>query len=381
LEYRESAAHLSWIDGDRGILVLDDILPQAGLKTARVKLDLPAGWKVFTTEQPIAANEYNIDDMEKAVFVIGRGWREKDIMSGKSRLRLLVAGDWLFSDDEAVAQAAEVFEHYQRLFRSAPEQPFQIAVTRFPVRVPIGNWEAGSRGSTITMVSSDMAFKSQSLQRLHEQLRHEIFHLWVPHGLALDGNYDWFYEGFALYESLKLGVSVNRIRFEDMLETLSRAYAADSRVPDGVFGKRQSLIAASEGRWSGSNTTVYARGMLVAFLCDLAALDASKGKRTISDDLRNVYERHRAPGPTHDANAAVLAVLRKHPELVPVIDSYVTGDQKINWGPYLQLAGLEAVPAGNSPNLRVAAKLTGRQKQLLNKLGYNNWRKMASNNR
>lgn len=378
LEYREAAAHLSWIDGERGFIVLDDILPQGGLKTAKIKLDLPAGWKVFSTEPTNAANEFIVEDIEKAVFVIGRGWRERDIVAGGTGIKMLVAGDWLFSDDDAAVQAAEVFAYYKDLFGSAPRQRFQIAFIRFPSRVPTGNWEAGSRGSSITMASSDMAFKSQSMQRLHEQLRHEIFHFWVPNGLELEGSYDWFYEGFALYESLKLGVSVNRIRFEDMLDTLSRAFAADSRVPDGIFGERPSLIAASEHRWTGANTAVYARGMLIAFLCDLATLEASKGKRSISDYLRAIYELHRLPGSRQDGNAAILGALRSHRELVPLVDSYITGNQKITWEPLLKAAGLEASEVGN---LRVVAKPAGRQKQLLNKLGYNNWRKLSTSNK
>ena len=42
----------------------------------------------------------------------------------------------------------------------------------------------------------------------------------IPNDVNLSGNYDWFYEGFALYQSLKLAVGLNRIRFEDFLDTL-----------------------------------------------------------------------------------------------------------------------------------------------------------------
>ena len=173
---------------------------------------------------------------------------------------------------------------------------------KFPSRCSVGTWEADTRGSTITIVSSDMPFKTQSLQRLHEQLRHEIFHLWIPNGVNLSGNYDWFYEGFALYQSLKVGVAVNRIRFEDMLDTLSRAYNIDS-----MQSQKLSLIDASKNRWNGSNTQVYARGMLVAFLCDLALLEKSKGKLSTDDLLRDLYEAHRPTAPRQDGNAAVLA--------------------------------------------------------------------------
>jgi hypothetical protein len=121
-----------------------------------------------------------------------------------------------------------------------------VNVLKFPQQVGFGQWQAETRGRNITIISSDMAFRTQSLQRLHEQLRHEMFHLWIPNGVNLEGNYDWFYEGFALYASLKMAVAMNRIRFGDFLDTLSRAQAIDARQSN-----RLSLIDASHERWSG----------------------------------------------------------------------------------------------------------------------------------
>jgi predicted metalloprotease with PDZ domain len=114
-----------------------------------------------------------------------------------------------------------------------------------------------------------------------------MFHLWIPNGVNLTGNYDWFYEGFALYESLKLAVRMNRIGFADFLDTLSRAHTIDS-----AQSQRISLIQASANRFGGSNTQVYARGMLVAFLTDLAMLQQSKGKKSVDDLLRDLYRTH-----------------------------------------------------------------------------------------
>src|SRR6185295_3042305 len=165
-----------------------------------------------------------------------------------TNLKLNISGEWLFSDDEMATMAASIFKEHERVFGAVSVSEFCIGVRRFPIPVVTGNWEAETRGNNITIISSDMPFKSQSLQRLHEQLRHEIFHLWIPNGIRLAGNYDWFYEGFALYVSLKSGVLLNRIRFEDFLDTLARAYTLDS-----FQNPRISLIDASKKRWSGGN--------------------------------------------------------------------------------------------------------------------------------
>jgi predicted metalloprotease with PDZ domain len=229
----------------------------------------------------------------------------------------------------------------------------------------------------VTIISSDTPFKSQSLQRLHEQLRHEMFHLWIPNGVKLTGNYDWFYEGFALYQSLKMGVGVNRLRFEDYLDTLSRAYDIDR-----LSGSKLSLIDASKNRWNGNNNTqVYARGMLVAFLCDLALLDASNGKRSTETIVREIYSRYRPPSLEMDGNEVVLARLRSSKELVPIIDAYITGTDSIKLAEHLKVAGIEPANDSGPTSLRIAAKPADRQKNLLDKLGYNSWRKLSSSNK
>ncbi len=364
-------AHVSSISGNRGILMPADLLPNERGLEARFKIQLPPGWRLHTTESEIAPGEFNIPNIDKAVFFIGPDWRTKDFSSNSAQIRLAVDGDWLFTGDEAGILVTEVFENYATIFESSPRKKYQIGLVKSPVGTPSGTWEADTRGSTVTIASSDMPFKTQSLQRLHEQLRHEIFHLWIPNGVNLTGSYDWFYEGFALYQSLKMGVAVNRIRFDDYLDTLSRGYAIDARQ-----SVRTSMTEASRNRWNGSNTDVYARGMLVAFLCDVAMLDASKGKRSTTDLLREIYSKHGGNAKPEDGNAAILAIMKRYPELTPIAERYVTGAEQLAWGELIRAAGIEAKDGTN--RLSVSAKLSGRQKDILDKLGYNIWRKLAN---
>jgi len=374
-----AATHLSWLETDGGILVIDDIIPYVLAshmrgQSARIKFELPDGWKVLTTEKSDGQGLFLVPNLERTVFVVGKGWTEQTISSRGGSINLLRKGDWKFTDVEAGAAITEVVDYYSSLFGATPGKSNQIVMYKFPFDVPHGEWEADSRGTTVTIASSDMPFKTQSLQRLHEQLRHEIFHLWIPNGVNLTGNYDWFYEGLALYQSLKMAVAVNRIRFDDYLDTLSRAYAIDARQ-----SKRTSMIESSRNRWNGSNTDVYARGMLVAFLCDVAMLDASKGKGSTTDLLREVYSKHGGNAKPEDGNTAVLALMKRFPELAPIARRYVTGAEKLEWSELIKAAGLEA--DAKSGRLSVSAKLSGRQKDLLDKLGYNSWRKLANEKR
>ncbi|MEP6704562.1 MAG: hypothetical protein ABJB34_07135, partial [Acidobacteriota bacterium] len=361
LKNRAAAAHASWLLGDRGILMGSDLLPLSA-RSGVLRFAAPQGWKVLGPNGTIA-------DIGKVVIPVGTGWTEVAPTAGYPGL--LITGNWHFTTPEAVEMIREIHDAYRKVYQEGAILS-TVVISNFPVQVSPGNWEAETRGNTVTILSSDMPFRTQSLQRLHEQLRHEMFHLWIPNTLNLTGNYDWFYEGFALYESLKLAVGLNRIRFDDFLDTLSRAHTID-----GALGQRVSLIQASGNHFVGSNTQVYARGMLVAFLCDLALLEQSKGKRSVEDLLRELFAKHRKPAEAADGNTTVLGLLRSNANAAPVVEKYIAGTENLEWTSELAGAGIEDADAGPLTNLRVKEKLSGRQKALLDKLGYNNWRKLS----
>lgn len=360
-------AHVSWLAGEQGIVMLDDLLPETAEKTrAKIAFELPNGWKIKTLEKSVGENIFEVAEAEKAIFYLGRNWREKE----NSKFNLIMAGEWQVSDDEAVQMTAEIYEFYEKLFGGKSFEKAQIYLGKFPSEVKIGRWEAETRGANITIFSSEMNFKTQSLQRLHEQLRHEIFHLWLPNGVNLAGNYDWFYEGFALYQSLKTAVAMKRIRFEDFLDTLSRAHSVDS-----LQTQKQTLIEASKNRWNGANTQIYARGMLVAFLLDLALLQKSKGKDSLSEILREIYQKHNLKVQRQDGNTAILSILQSRREVQTIVEKYVKSAENVAWQTDLEAFGIESASADFSTKLKVKTDLNGRQKDLLDKLGYNNWRK------
>jgi hypothetical protein len=376
-----ASAHISWITDNTGMLMLDDLLPQspksAGQSTVRLAIEVPTGWRIISSEKIISTGIYQVSNIQKAMFLIGTDLRETKATIGNSALNIATSGQWLFTDAESVRIVEDIFREYTGLFGFGTAGDLQILIVPFPQKnVQKGTWEAETRGRTVSIVSADMPFKTQSLQRLHEQMRHEIFHLWLPNGVNLSGNYDWFYEGFALYQALKTGVELNQIRFVDFLDTLSRAHNIDSMQTRPLL-----LIDSSQNRLSGDDTRIYARGMLVAFLCDLSLLQSSKGKKTIGDIYRKLYDAYKPPNPVSDANTAIKKVFASYPQLASVVADYIEGSQKIDWQARLEWAGIENEPGGSRTNLRVKTKLSGSQKALLNKLGYNKWRKLTRKSR
>ena len=365
-----AAAHVSWLAEDGGLLMTEDLLPRVDKNeslhlSARISLDLPPGWAVNSPDLK-TEDLYFSPDISRSVFQVGRNWRESNLVITGHSLRFFIRGEWQFTDQEAIGIAGDILSEHFKTFGEMPAEKMSVILSPFPRPVEPGRWRAETRGSTVVLLSSQMPFKSQGLNRLHEQLRHEIFHFWVPNKLALTGNYDWFFEGFTLYQALKTGKKVNRIHFSDVLDTLGRAYTLNESSDRGL-----SLIEASKKRWDGNFGFVNSRGMMVAFMCDAAILSSSKGKRSLTDLFQKVYRLHNSSKPLQDGNAAILEIIKSYPELNEIRARYIEGREKLALTPVLLQTGLETEVKAGLTTFRIRQKLTGRQKQLLLRLGLN----------
>lgn len=360
------SAHASRLDNGHGVLLLDDLLPAAGDKvSATVRFVLPDGWEVLSTEKAKGDGTFEVPDVENSVFVVGTGWRFNKMP--KDALSTAVWGKWHFSDDELAAFTMEIFAYYTKLFGGSPSGAKLVVIAPFLMQNSYGAWEADTRGRTVNILLSDAAFSAQSKQRLHEILRHELFHLWLPNGVKLSGNYRWFYEGAAVYASLKAAVMLNRIRFDDMLTTLSNAYQIETGASEQLSLVELSQIARPENL-----PRLYARGMLTSFLSDIEMLAASGGKRSFERLLRDIYQKYSEQNGFGNATDAVFAAMRPYPELQPMISGYITGRQRLDWQSIIIKAGLTQ----SGGRLQVNTRLNGSQKARLDDLGYNAWRKI-----
>jgi hypothetical protein len=71
-----------------------------------------------------------------------------------------------------------------------------------------------------------------------------------------------------------------------------------------------------------------------------------------------------------------LSILKSYPELKFIIQNYIEGNAKIDWTDELKNLGIEAGKNESGTLLKVIAKPSERQKDLLDKLGYNQWRRL-----
>lgn len=364
------AAHVSWLSGERALLMLGDLVPiSAAPVSAIVELALPAEWAVFSTAPQRADKRFAVADPEKAIFAVGRDLRyHAERISGVD-LTLVTAGDWPFAPAEAMKTTSAVLKEQQMLFDGAPPAERALVVlTTFPSRVRAQRWSAETRGSTIVLLQEPANSATADLALLGTNLAHELLHLWLPNGLRLKGSYDWFYEGFTLYQAMRSGMRLQYLTFADYLSAIGRAYDAYTQTSQ-KFGD-YSLLEASRRRWSGHEIDVYNKGLLVALLCDLKLRTSQR--RSLDAVYADLYRRFgQTASPSADGNQAVIEALHRAGDLSALTRSYIETNTKIDLASELAPFGLSVSQIGARWVIGVAPQLTETQQKLLRQLGYN----------
>lgn len=362
------AAHVSWLTESRGALMPGDLLPLP-LSRARLTFKLPIGWKIASSDEANAAGVYDLEDAESFVAFAGSDVRERALKVRGMELRVAFAGDWAFADEEAAGVIAAIVKEHAKTFDGVPRKSALVVVAPFPRRSISIQWAAETRGGTVLYLSGRAPSKVSALARLGAPLAHELFHLWVPNGLGLTGDYDWFYEGFTNYQAVRVSQRLGDLNFKDYLDAL--AHTSDAydvlKAEDTV-----SLLEASSRRWTGSNTLVYHKGMLVAALYDLRLRTATGGKRSLDDVYRALFRRARSGSRGRDGNTVALEALEEMPGGRELTERFVRSAQKIDLAAELQPYGLRLDITGARSRVTVSGSLLSSQRDLLRQIGYNN---------
>jgi hypothetical protein len=351
--------HVSWLADDRGFLMFADLIPQ-DIESLSAQFTLPTGWTVESALVGDANGRYAVSEPQKAVFFVGRSLRK--ISSATEGLDVLLNGSWPFKDAEALRVASTVLQKYLDLTGFKLMDKAAIMIAPLPVTSDKPEWKAETRGSTVVLLANPKKFDFWRNQ-LTIILSHEMLHLWVPNALKLEGDYDWFFEGFTLYTALRTVQELGSVDFKETLNTLARVYDVYISHPDDV-----SLIEASETRWTNPFSNVYIKGMLVAFLYDLKIRKESGGKQTLAGRYRELFSR--AFAANENGNEAIIALLDSAPAMSGFAKSYVENATKLELEQVLATYGLTLDSSGKKSQLRVSRDLSAEQKQLLRSLGY-----------
>ena len=364
-------SHVSWVNREHGLLMLADLLPLAkdshDFSSAVIAVDVPAGWTVASNAKHEGA-QFSTDDPENAVFLIGPSVSEKTHQLAANNFSVISSGKWPFSDKDATKIAGKLIEEYSRVTGFELKRNAVLMLIPFPGEAGPESWSAETRGNDVVLLLGRNAGSKRVLSRLGIVLSHELFHLWVPNSLKLAGDYDWFFEGFTLYQALRMALHLRLIGFNDYLETIARVY--DSYL-SAVDHDRVSLIEASERRWTSSSTLVYEKGMLVAFLYDLSLRNFTNCRASLDDLYRKLFQ----PSATGQgsANKIIIGLLSEQPGLESFAKDYVESVGKIDLDAVVSSYGIQvqrAAPGANATKLAVRLHLDKTQRKLLGCIGY-----------
>ena len=360
-------AHVSWLTATRGMLMPGDLLPLP-LSRAKLSLTLPEHWKVATLETRNGGGAYEIENAAASVFFIGTDLRVAQTNVRGMNVMFATAGEWAFADEDVITVIRDVLEQHERAAGVVPRARALILLAPFPQGADGSRWGAETRGGTVVFLSGRAASRSAGLARLSVPLAHELFHLWVPNALTLTGDYDWFYEGFTVYQATRVSVKLGYLTFQDYLDSLARAYDIylAQRERDGL-----SLIEASARRWSGSGAVVYQKGMLVAALYDLSVRQQSRGRRSLEDVYRLLFRGRRTGGEGRDGNTEVIAALNSVSGSDGFAKRYIESANRLDLTNALEAFGLRLEQSRTRTRITVSNSLSRTQRDLLREMGYN----------
>jgi predicted metalloprotease with PDZ domain len=365
-------SHVSWLNREHGLLMLMDLLPattrgSGGFSSVVVDLEMPASWRVAANAKKQGA-QFSTADPENAVFLVGPGVREKTESFGAFNFSIISSGKWPISEKDALKTAREIIEDYSRVTQFALKRNAVLMLLPYPADAGPQSWSAETRGNVVVLLLGRNASGRRVLSRLGILLSHELFHLWVPNSLNLVGNYDWFFEGFTLYQALRMDLRLGLISFDDYLETIARVYDSYSSSPDR---DRLSLIEASERRWTTSSSLVYDKGMLVALSIDLSLRKRSDCRESLDDVYRDLFRLSGSPAAGQaSANETIIGVLNAREGSADLAKDYIENIGKLELDATLASYGIQVQQGSGGTRLVVARDLDPAERKLLGCLGY-----------
>jgi predicted metalloprotease with PDZ domain len=369
------AAMVSWLTRERGVLMLSDFLPLPAGKnhstSALVRIEVPRTYTVLPRAAITESDFFFVPDVTQAVLAVGEHLRTKRATEAGMNFELIADGQWAFADDDVIELVNQVLGAHRHVFGGMPAKSARLILFPYPQNGSATQWSAETRGTTVTLLMGKLPSKVGALAQLSTPLCHELFHLWVPNALALDGDYDWFYEGFTMYQAARVAVRLNLMTFQEFLNAIGHAY--DLYLKDAARD-RWSLVEASRRRWTGGTSSVYSKSMLIALLIDLKKR-ASGNERGLDDLYQKLFAKYQVINEDQrerkDGNDAVIALLDTERAVSGSAAAAINDARAIDLPKELAPYGLSVEKVGLSTRVAAAERLTKRQRELLRELGYN----------
>ncbi len=375
--HASDAAFVSWLTKERGLLMLGDLLPVttkrpgSTLHPVFVSVETPSGWAALLNEDVAARRSAGFGAADDGVFIVGKSLRRSNRTISGKLFTALIDGSWAFADQDAIDTLSRIVQLHGEL-SPVPCAQVTLVLSTFPGGAGAGNtWSAETRGCNVTLLMGQMPSRVGALAQLGNALTHETFHLWIPNGVALSGDYDWFYEGFTMYQAARAAVRLEFISWPEFLNAIARAHDGSAAV---ATTQPLSLIDASKQRWTTGSASVYSKAMVAAFIYDLSLRSETGGKRSLDDVYRKIFREHSRRAPVKqaeaDGNAVAMEALRTELSSPDFVNRFVSAPVSIDLAKELAPFGLRVEKMVRT-HISVSDNITKRQRDLLKQLGYN----------
>jgi predicted metalloprotease with PDZ domain len=289
--------HLLQFFGELGLLCpahLDDDAPH------HILMDWggfeEAGWNVVTSFHAGASThtfDAGLDELRQAIYLAGRMEIERREVKGRPVYTAISGGDWGFKNDEFADLVARVVS-LERGFFDDYNHPYYLVTL-----IPVGERSPGSRSLGGTGLTNSFALAMLPGARLEEDpgqgggvprlLMHEMFHEWNGRVIGRQDPEElvyWFSEGFTDFYARRLlyrGGLIDAGAYAVSLnKTLAGLYASPVR------NEPNARILADFWRNRDVKDLPYARGDAVAMILDHAIREASGGRRSLDDLMRDL---------------------------------------------------------------------------------------------
>jgi predicted metalloprotease with PDZ domain len=250
---------------------------------------LPENWVVASsfgsqrTHQKFSGEWHEVHD---ALFAAG-DFRITQITRAGEKLTLAVRGSWVFSDEEAANQIAEIF-HVEREFWGERKRDSFLVVLA-PYDQDLGS----SDGSVFTHAFLLYLSRQQTfLTEVKSLLAHEVFHTWNPYRMGLPSGEStyWFTEGFTRYYQDRILLQAGLVDLPEYLERLNRIVADYWNSPDRNWTEKQWLERSSTH--PAEYDLPYSRGAMIALWLDDRLRKNSARRSSLDERMFSLVKDH-----------------------------------------------------------------------------------------
>jgi predicted metalloprotease with PDZ domain len=259
-------------------------------------VSIPDEWIVLSSfgldAGPHRMRDVMLDDL--ASFIAGGAYRVLDFACRGKPVRVGITGTFEVSDDTVFANTERIV-CAERRWMDDHEQPFYtVSVT------PRDGIRAGTAVSNAFVALVDPEI---SERRLNILLAHEMFHYWLLGRARVVGadfddevwaskwGYQWVDEGFTEYFARKILHEVGLLSREELVGLTNQDIEDYWKNPHRHIPYSQLRRAAEEERFMSTHQRIgYFRGSLIALDWDTKIQEATGGRQSLSNAIREVVE-------------------------------------------------------------------------------------------